>query len=534
MIVNPERIFNRFSRVQNPDLMKSPVWQKYKQDFMDYFTQFENADEAKNFNNVTFYPCLADDLPSTPIDPYYFYQDTWASKKIFERKPESVLDIGSTVFYAGIISQFAPTTFVNIRPVNLNLPGLTVVDGSILDLPFTDASQNFITSLCVLEHIGLGRYGDPIMPDGTKSACAEIDRVLKPQGEIVVSVPLGKTCCIAFNAHRIFSRGEFLSYFAGYEVLDEIYLNPEPSGSEILNSLDIGEFVVWVVHLKKGIDREIENWVEQGNPVSLPHKFNSVSNKYISTSLSDNQIYPQVCIEASNDYRSFNSFRRNPIYNEILEHISENQGREYLNIISKDPDVLSAINNFKLNDEYGSPIMYEYSGIGIISPTTLRYIKVLADLKKHFQTLNSLNICEIGVGYGGQCRIINAYYSPSMYCLVDIQPALSLAQRFLDNYIIHSVLTYKTMNELSQRDYDLVLSNYAFTELPRSVQDIYLNKVILRSKRGYITYNETTPSEFNSYKSGELIEIISGSRIFKEEPLTHPKNCIIVWGENAE
>ena len=88
------------------------------------------------------------------------------------------------------------------------------------------------------------------------------------------------------------------------------------------------------------------------------------------------------------------------------------------------------------------------------------------------------------------------------------------------------------MFRVSQRDYDLVLSNYAFTELPRSVQDIYLNKVILRSKRGYITYNETTPSEFNSYKSSELIEIISGSRIFKEEPLTHPKNCIIVWGED--
>lgn len=253
----------------------------------------------------------------------------------------------------------------------------------------------------------------------------------------------------------------------------------------------------------------------------------------ISTSLSDNQAYPHVCIEASNDYRFFNNFRRNPIYNKILEHVSERQGKEYLPLISNDPDILGAINNFKPNDDYGNPRMYEYSGIGLISPTTLRYIKVLADLKKHFQTLDNLSICEIGVGYGGQCRVLNAYYKPATYCLVDIQPALALAQRFLDNYILHSVLTYKTMNELSQRDYDLLLSNYAFTELPRAIQDVYLNKVILRSKRGYITYNEITPREFNSYKSGELIEMIPGSRILKEEPLTHPKNCIIVWGENA-
>lgn len=255
--------------------------------------------------------------------------------------------------------------------------------------------------------------------------------------------------------------------------------------------------------------------------------------KKISTSLSDDQVYPQICIKASSDYSLFNNFRRNPIYNKILEHTSEKQGEEYLQLISNDPDIVGALNNFKPNDDYGNPKLYEYSGIGTISPTTLRYIKVLSDLKKHFQTLDNLSICEIGVGYGGQCRVINAYYRPATYCLVDIQPALALTQRFLDNYPLHSVLTYKTMNELSPRDYDLVLSNYAFTELPRAIQDVYLNKVIFKSKRGYITYNDITPIHFHSYKFGELIEMIPTSRRLKEEPLTHPHNCIIVWGENT-
>ena len=89
------------------------------------------------------------------------------------------------------------------------------------------------------------------------------------------------------------------------------------------------------------------------------------------------------------------------------------------------------------------------------------------------------------------------------------------------------------MNELSQKDYDLVISNYAFTELPRTIQNVYLNKVILNSKRGYITYNEITPKEYNSYKSDELIEMIPGARKLKEEPLSHPKNCLIVWGTDA-
>jgi putative sugar O-methyltransferase len=253
----------------------------------------------------------------------------------------------------------------------------------------------------------------------------------------------------------------------------------------------------------------------------------------VLTSISDNQTYPQACIQAANDYRAFNAFRRNPSYNEILEHVPESQGAEYLELLSRDPDVLAAMDRFKRNDDHGSPQTFEYPGIGAVSPTTLRYVKVLADIKAHFQTADDLNICEIGVGYGGQCRVINAFFKPRAYCLVDIQPALALAQRFLDNYILHSVLSYKTVNELEPLEYDLVISNYAFTELPRALQDVYLRKVILNSKKGYITYNEITPAEFRSYKADELTSAIPGSKILKEEPLTHPKNCVIVWGMHA-
>ena len=257
------------------------------------------------------------------------------------------------------------------------------------------------------------------------------------------------------------------------------------------------------------------------------------SSTILSANERYNERYNEVCLRASNDDRLFSKFRRDPTYNIILEHVSEKQGQEYLDVISKDTEVLSVIDRFKPNDDYGNPRMYKYPAIGKISPTTLRYIKVVVDLKRNFERLDNFNLCEIGVGYGGQCRIINAYFKPATYCLVDLQPALVLAQRYLGNYELHSVPTYKTMTELAQEDYDLVISNYAFTELPRTIQDVYISKVILRSRRGYITYNEITPVEFNSYKADELVEMIPGSTIIKEEPLTHPKNRIIVWGVNA-
>lgn len=236
--------------LHNPPIALHPGWAKYKQQLLDYFQAHQESQEQIDLPKLIFHPCMGDDVPATPVDPYYFYQDTWAARKVFEHRPKSLLDIGSTVLYAGIVLQFVPTKFVDIRPPDLKMAGFDVVSGSILDLPFQDSSQEFITSLCVVEHIGLGRYGDPIMPDGTRKACAEIDRILSPGGSLILSVPVGPPC-VAFNAHRIFSKEQFLSYFPSYQLLDEIYLSPSPTSPSIVNNLSPGEFVVWVVHLQK-------------------------------------------------------------------------------------------------------------------------------------------------------------------------------------------------------------------------------------------------------------------------------------------
>lgn len=252
-----------------------------------------------------------------------------------------------------------------------------------------------------------------------------------------------------------------------------------------------------------------------------------------ATSISDDQAYPQVCLTASNSYRHFNRFRRNPIYTLILEHVTKIHGQAYLEVVSEDCEIFSAIEEFRKNDRYGGPRTFNYPGVGKISPTTLRYVKVLCDLKRLFQTLDGMRICEIGVGYGGQCRVLNVYFQPTSYCLIDIQPALALTRRYLDNFLLPSALTYLTVNELTCQEYDLVISNYAFSELRRDIQEAYLHKVVLNSRRGYITFNDIAPSEFGSISSNELLALIPGAKIINEVPLTHPNNKIIVWGDNC-
>lgn len=251
----------------------------------------------------------------------------------------------------------------------------------------------------------------------------------------------------------------------------------------------------------------------------------------IKTSISDNGRYPDLCFRASVDSEYFNSFKREPVYTEVLEHATEEQGRKYLEHIKEfSPHLLEKIDTFKDNDSYGNPILYKYEGIGYISPTTLRYIKVLSDLENQFGNLDDKEICEIGVGYGGQCRIICSYYKVKSYTLIDLPQVLSLAKTYLNNYCLDGKLSYLTMNELDRKQkYDVFLSNYAFSELRYDIQECYYYKTIANSASGYITYNNIGNELVKQFTLKDYSEKISHLNIYEEKPETYIGNKILVW-----
>jgi len=190
-----------------------------------FFKSFQNFKKEinPNFSKIELQPCLFDNLSYTPLDPVYFFQDSWAAKKIFEIKPKHHYDVGSSAKTIGILSQFVPITMVDIRPIELELQNLHFQEGSILELPFEDNSLETISSLCVIEHIGLGRYGDTLDPYGSEKAIKELKRVLKIGGVILFSVPVDSENKIYFNAHRAFTRDYILEQFDEFSLLEEKY-----------------------------------------------------------------------------------------------------------------------------------------------------------------------------------------------------------------------------------------------------------------------------------------------------------------------
>ena len=184
------------------------LYSRFVRDFRDY-RRLAGPEPVRWRDAI---PQLHDRTESSPYDPHYFFQDVWAARRIAERLPEHHVDVGSRVDLVGFLTTLTRVTFVDVRPLEVDLDGLEPVEGSLLALPFEDRSLDSVSCLHVAEHVGLGRYGDPLDPEGTDKAAAELQRVLAPDGELLFSLPVGRQR-VCFNAHRIHSPARVLEMF---------------------------------------------------------------------------------------------------------------------------------------------------------------------------------------------------------------------------------------------------------------------------------------------------------------------------------
>jgi SAM-dependent methyltransferase len=181
------------------------------------------------------YPIVFEKTKTTGFDRHYVYHTSWAARKVREINPEFHTDISSSLYFSGIVSAFVPVKFYDYRPADLVLSGFESHAADLMSLPFPTGSVKSISCLHVIEHIGLGRYGDPIDPEGDLKAIEELKRVVAPGGSLLFVTPIGKNAKIEFNAHRIYTLAQIKEYFADME-MKECTLIPENKGTMIVNA----------------------------------------------------------------------------------------------------------------------------------------------------------------------------------------------------------------------------------------------------------------------------------------------------------
>ena len=257
----------------------------------------------------------------------------------------------------------------------------------------------------------------------------------------------------------------------------------------------------------------------------------------IKNSHSSNTDYPNLVLKAVINPSIYSIFRRHFQYTEILEHTSKIEASKYLRIIFNKYK-LSADEIIKLIEplqEIGSPKKFSLSGLSIpVSPGALRYLKIALDVKEQIKDKKLKTFLEIGCGYGGQAIILNRLIKFEKYIFIDLWQVNLLIRKFIEDCSFDKNYTLSTLGELNENylDFDFVMSNYAFSEMPKKLQIQFFNKIISKSKNGYMIMNSGIEGKFceiDNLSQKELLSMIKDSKIEEENPLTHLNNYLIKW-----
>ncbi len=188
----------------------------------------------------------------------YFYQDQRVARWIYESNPVRHVDIGSRLDgFIGSLSVFRDVEVVDIRPQPLAVPNVRFRQ---LDLmaPLPEkwlACTDSLSCLHTIEHFGLGRYGDPIAPDGHLQGLAQMKRMVAPGGRFYLSTQIGPQR-VEFNAHRVFAPETMAAWFSDdweierCAVIDDQKSVTEGAGIEVLNRFT-GNLGVGIIAARK-------------------------------------------------------------------------------------------------------------------------------------------------------------------------------------------------------------------------------------------------------------------------------------------
>ena len=165
-----------------------------------------NTRDSFRIQEQYMWPIIQDKYDMAGSIGNYFWQDLWAARLIFKSGVKEHFDIGSRIdgFIAHLLAMDIDVSLIDIREFPGEVENLhTIVDDATSLKQIADNSIDSMSALCSLEHFGLGRYGDPIDPEACFKCFVEIQKKIKKNGHLYISVPIGKER-VEFNAHRVF------------------------------------------------------------------------------------------------------------------------------------------------------------------------------------------------------------------------------------------------------------------------------------------------------------------------------------------
>lgn len=135
---------------------------------------------------------------------HYFHQDLLVASLIHDHNPTRHIDVGSRIDgFVAHVAAFREIEVLDIRAMPPSDHDNIRFRQADLMSPDGEAVADSVSCLHVVEHFGLGRYGDVIDPEGHVRGLQNLIRMVSPGGRLYVSFPIGRKDEVHFNAHRV-------------------------------------------------------------------------------------------------------------------------------------------------------------------------------------------------------------------------------------------------------------------------------------------------------------------------------------------
>jgi hypothetical protein len=205
------------------------------------------------------------------------------------------------------------------------------------------------------------------------------------------------------------------------------------------------------------------------------------------------------------------TFKGNPAYRRILEHVTTGQARLFIECARTEfatlwPAVSAVLPEIAaLNDSLGKPEQSWFNEIGITcSPSNLRYLWHALVVLRQIDALEQerMHIVELGGGYGGLAlyvRELAHFFKTEVrkYTIVDVPEAIVIQSRTAEELGV----PLHVVNGLDADDLHLVsvpadgmqrffVSAYGFAEFGRPLQDWYADRLVRHCQHGLLVWNE--------------------------------------------
>jgi len=251
--------------------------------------------------------------------------------------------------------------------------------------------------------------------------------------------------------------------------------------------------------------------------------------------------YLILCKKALRDPEIYQNFRKPLDYQNIIIGGNQERAEKYFKILEKDPYYYDHLKYLQLCDQIGNPPLFTLPSTPSapsapstpstpstsVSTYTLRTLQTTIQLMKHFGDLNNQHIVEIGSGHGGLCQMVSHYINYRGYTLIDLPVVNLLAEKYLDEFpeLPHQKIKYMSTEQIIPRKYDLVISEYALSELDLKAQICYFENILQYSQTAYLAMNIWDPSCKQDFKE-RLGKIFSQIEEYAEEPESNYPNYL--------